>query len=218
MNVDFPESLKQLVIKHQQILKQSLIGVLAITAITALYFLSKNHQDQLQASLAASEKVIDVDAFPITVPTIKYGFAIDTFQVIENTIQSGEFLGDLLQKYQMDYQSIEQLVANSKDVFDVKHLRVGKPYTILTKDTTARADYFIYEPSVYEYIVFQLKDDLKVERVERPVTSEVRASTGSLESSLWNAIVGQGLSYDLAAKMEDALQWSVDFPSSSKRR
>jgi murein DD-endopeptidase MepM/ murein hydrolase activator NlpD len=222
MNVDLPESLnklvikgqqqiKKLVVKHQQILKQSLVGLLIITAISSLYFLSRNHQDQLQASLAASEKAIDIDAFPITVPTLKYGFAVDTFQLVENTIQSGQFLGDILQKYKIDYQTIEQLVTNAKDVFDVRQLRVGKPYTILTKDSTASADYFIYEPSVYEYIVFDLKDDLQVERVERTVTSEIRASTGSLESSLWNAIVGQGLSYDLASKMEDALQWSVDF-------
>lgn len=48
-------------------------------------------------------------------------------------------------------------------------------------------------------------------RHEREVATEVKSAAGRLESSLWNAIVGQGLSYDLAAKMEDALQWSVDF-------
>jgi len=209
--VDFPESLKKFVKKYQSSLKTGLIGLSIFTAGAAIYFFSQHYSSQLQASLVSAEKKIEISSFPVTIPTLKYGFAIDTFQVYESEIKNGQFLADLLMQYNLDYPSVEKLVANSKEVFDVKHLRVGKPYTILTKDKTATADYFIYEPSVYEYVVFHLKDDFKVEKVERPITTEVRSAAGSLESSLWNAIVGQGLSYDLADKMEDALQWSVDF-------
>ncbi|HQU58195.1 MAG: peptidoglycan DD-metalloendopeptidase family protein [Phaeodactylibacter sp.] len=176
-----------------------------------LYYFSSGLKQQLQASLVASERPAELGAFPITVPTIKYGFAIDTFQVFEKTIQSGQFLGDILIQQNMDYPSIEQLVRNASDVFDVRQFRVGNPFTILTKDSTQTADYLIYEPNVYEYIVFHLKGDLKAERIKREVTSEVKSAAGALETSLWNAIVGQGLSYDLADKMEDALQWSIDF-------
>ena len=175
---------------------------------TLLFLFTK--QQNLQTSIASAEKV-ELSSFPITIPTIKYGFAIDTFQVVEDEIKSNQFLGDILSKYGVDYVSIEQLVQNAKPVFDIRHIRVGKPYMILAKDTTQRADYFIYEPSVYEYYVFHLKDDLKVEHVERPVTTEIQTMDGTINASLWQTMVDNGVSYELTAKMEDALQWSVDF-------
>ncbi|GJM32281.1 MAG: peptidase M23 [Saprospiraceae bacterium] len=157
------------------------------------------------------EENIELSSFPVTIPTIKYGFAIDTFLLQHGEIQNGQVLGDLLMSYNLDYPSIDQVVQNAKKVFDVRHIRVGKPFTILTRDSTQTADYFIYEPSVYEYIVFHLKDDFKVERIERPVTSELSTAAGVVESSLWKAMTSNGLSYELTDKMEDALQWSVDF-------
>lgn len=154
----------------------------------------------------------ELHALPITVPTERYGFAIDTFQVFENQIQNGTFLGDILLKYNLDYPSIEKLVQNARNVFDVRHFRAGKPYTVLTKDSTQRADYFIYEPNAYEYIVFHLQD-LKVEKVERQIDTEVHTASGRIPEggSLWKTMSQQGLSAMLADRMEDALQWSLDF-------
>ncbi|MBK7407529.1 MAG: peptidoglycan DD-metalloendopeptidase family protein [Saprospirales bacterium] len=154
---------------------------------------------------------IPLGAFPITVPTIKYGFAIDTFQVTEGVIEPNRVFSDLLTPHGVDYPTIDKIVANANGIFDMRKLLSGKPYMILAKDEANGADYFIYEPNVYEYIVFHLKDDYKVVRTERPVQKEIRTADGVLESSLWQTMVDNGLSYELTAKMEDALQWSIDF-------
>jgi murein DD-endopeptidase MepM/ murein hydrolase activator NlpD len=180
---------------------------------TAIYFISQQFtaKSSMRASLVAADKDKSLSSFPLTIPTIKYGFAIDTFQLSEATIQQGAVLGDILSDQGIDYPSIERLVANAKDVFDVRHFRVGKPYTLLSEPETGKAEYLVYEPNVYEYVVFELKDDFTVERNERPVEVKQGVMAGQMESSLWNAIVGQGESYELAAAMEDALQWSIDF-------
>lgn len=156
-------------------------------------------------------KNIKLGAFPVDIPTVKYGFALDTFNVTEGKIESGTFLGDILHAQKMDFQSIDQLVKNAADVFDVRKFREDRPYTILSRDTSQTADYFIYEPSVFEYIVFHLKGDLKVERIEREVITETKTAAGLLESTLWQAMTDNGMSFELADKMEDALQWSIDF-------
>ena len=190
-----------------------ILTILAIFGFAFGFYLSKNTKNapQMQAALSASEKV-QLSAFPIVVPTIKYGFAIDTFQLVrEDTIQNGQFLGTILNNQKMDYLAIEQLEKNAKSVFDVRQLRVNKPYAIFSRDTSKTADYFVYEPSVYEYIIFHLQGDLQVEKVVRPITTEVKAAAGIIESSLWNALTDNGMSFELAAKMEDALQWSIDF-------
>jgi len=173
------------------------------------YFLllQNNQKEQLQAKLNAN---ISLDCFPIVAPTIKYGFALDTFQVTEGKIASGTFFGDILHKHHIEYQAIEQIVANTKDIFDVGRLGIDKNYMVLAKDSTQAADFFIYEPSVYEYIVFDLKNQT-AELKKREIDVKERASAGVIESSLWNAMVDNGMSFDLAARMEDALQWSLDF-------
>lgn len=168
-------------------------------------------QSKAQSSLAAAVPEVDLGEFPIVEPTLKYGFALDTFVSIEAMIQPNEFLGDILGRYHVDYAAVDQLAQNSKEVFDIRNLRAGKPYMILTKDTSLRADYFIYEPSVYEYYVFDLKNELQVEHVKRPIEKRIQTAGGSIQSSLWQTMVDNDLSFELASKMEDALQWSIDF-------
>ncbi|MCI4647366.1 peptidoglycan DD-metalloendopeptidase family protein [Phaeodactylibacter sp.] len=211
--MDLPESINHFYRQHKRTIHISALSVAVLLAGTAIFYAATqlNSKKGLRASLSSAEAPVELSAFPTIVPTMKYGFAIDTLQLQENTIQSGQFLADILLGQQLDYPSIEKLVANMEDVFDVRHLRVGKPYTILSKPGTEQPLYMVYEPNDYEYVVFELSGDYKVERKERIVETQQGSVAGKLESSLWNAIVGQGLSYELAAKMEGALQWSIDF-------
>ena len=186
----------------------SLVAALLIAFGIGSYFLLE-HQNKkaLQANLHPTE---DLNCFPIVEPTRKYGLVLDTFQITEGEIESGMFFGDLLQDHKLTYANIESIVQATKEEFDAGKLRVGKKYTILTSDTAQAADYFVYEPSVYEYIIIDLKEQV-AEVVERPITTNQKTSAGIIESSLWNAMVGNGMSFELAARMEDALQWSLDF-------
>ena len=207
--IQLKKELKKLTTR-QNIILTSIIGTLALIVGIAFYF-SPSLKNNLSASAHQSSEKVDLGAFPLTVPNLKYGFALDTFQVIENEVKNGEFLADILSRNHLDYPSIDQLVKNAEGIFDFRHFRVGKAYTILTKDSTKRANYLVYEPSVYEYIVFNLGEDLSVKKVERDIISQRRVSAGVIESSLWNAMVNNGMSFELTAHMEDALQWSIDF-------
>lgn len=156
------------------------------------------------------DESIDIGAFEIVTPTVKYGFVLDTFQVIQSKIKANQFLSDLLLQYKVDYADIEKLVQNTKDQFDVRNFKVGNPYMILNADTSTAADYFIYEPSVYNYLVYDLKNHT-LTKVEKEVTTEIETAAGIIESSLWQTMVENDLSIELTAKMEDALAWSIDF-------
>lgn len=185
-----------------------ILGFMAVM----LMFSTQKPTTSMQAKASIKKVKGKLSSFPIPVPTLKYGFAVDTFQLAkEGTIQSGQFLGDILNNAGLNFTSIEKLVTNAKDVFDVRQFRVGKDYLILSKDTTQGPDFFIYEPNAYSYIIFDLKKDMQVKKVERPISTQVSMASGEIESSLWNAMTDNGLSYELTAKMEDALQWSIDF-------
>ncbi len=205
------EAITRLFRKHKKsFLSLGIFGITAAILSLILYF-SPSETRKLQASLFPPEEV-DIQSFPIVEPTLRFGFALDTFQVVEGKIGPGDYLGSLLPKYGVDYVDVDQLVKNAKGVFNVKSLQYGKPYTILTRDSTQeQADYFIYQPNVYEYVVFHLKDDLRVERFRKEVVSELKTAAVLIESNLWNAMVDSGLGYEIADKMEDALQWSISF-------
>jgi murein DD-endopeptidase MepM/ murein hydrolase activator NlpD len=64
---------------------------------------------------------------------------------------------------------------------------------------------------VYRYLRLDLQNTGRDEYVAMPVTIRESLAAGEIESSLWNAMVGAGHSFALTDKMEDALQWSVDF-------
>lgn len=197
--------------KQRKLNKSSLLLIFALSIFTiaaSVLIFQLQAQEKIKASVVDTK--VEINSFPAVVPTIRYGFALDTFHVKEDTIRSGEYLGTILAKNKMPYTDIDALVKNSKDVFNVSSLRVNRPYLILNKDTTTAADYFIYEPSVYSYYVFDLKN-LQVEKVERPITYESKSITGVIESSLWSAMADADASPALFAKMEDALQWSIDF-------
>ena len=163
------------------------------------------------ASLGGSFKKTNLSAFPIIVPNVKYGFALDTFHVTKDTIQEGQFLAELLLPHKVDYQKIDQLARNVQDTFSVTKLRAYKEYTILSRDTAQGADYFIYEPNVYSYVIYDLKDSLDAKMIYHPITTTVKEAAGSIESSLWLTMQSYGFPTDLIDKMEGVLQWSLDF-------
>lgn len=173
--------------------------------LISLGFYSQNQE------AARPQKGFELSSFPVTVPTMAWGFAIDTLQVDQSNIGEGQSLSDLLLAAGCSNDQMQQLIINARDVFDLRSMRAGKPLIKLSKDSTQAIDYLIYEPSAYSYIVFELKDDQSVWETKRDVITKVVTAAGIIEGSLWNAMIDRGYSYELTAKMEDALQWSVDF-------
>ncbi len=214
--MDLKESLNQLKRQFGRFARTKIatIGLIGLSAVAFGAFLYRNADasSTLRASLTnTTVENVALGAFPIKVPTLRYGFAIDTFQVKDGKIANGQVLSDLLLAQQVDYAAAQKIIANAKDVFKVSELRAGNPYTVLQREDADRPDYLIYEPNIYEYLIFHLQDDLKVERIKRPVSTEIKAAAGEIKSSLWQAMTDGGMSFELADKMEDALQWAVDF-------
>ena len=163
-----------------------------------------------KSRIGSKAQLQQLASFPIPQPTIQYGFMLDTFQVSRDTIQNNEFLADILLRHKVPFSDIDELARATKDSFDVRGLRADRPYTVLATDTSKAAQYFIYEPSVFSYVIFDLQNKT-ANKIERPVSTTVKSGAGIIQSSLWNAMTDNGMSFELAASMEDALAWSIDF-------
>jgi len=97
------------------------------------------------------------------IPEIVYefGYNASDFHIIKDTIRKNETLGIILDRHHVAYPTINSIVQSVKDSFDLKKLKVGKPYTILSKkDTTQQAQVFIYQPNQVDYSIIDFKDSI----------------------------------------------------------
>lgn len=209
--------------KRNTIIFSTILMILMATG-AVIYF---NRSEIADASNLASSAAIEpsddsTSLFEMEVtlqsPTIKYGFILDNYEVTHSTIKKNEVLSTILARHQVAYPTIDRLVSTSKDVYDVRKLNVGKSYTILSpkaankgKEAGAAAQYFIYEPDVFKYVIYNLQDTTSATVVYRAVDTLVQASSGIVHSNLWNAMMDNQLDYELAVRMEDALGYMIDF-------
>jgi murein DD-endopeptidase MepM/ murein hydrolase activator NlpD len=143
---------------------------------------------------------------------LKYGIPIDDFTEIKDKVKRGQSLSAILDKYGIFPNKVYEIVQKSKNVFNVKKIKKGNAYSVLmSKDSIPKPEFFIYEKSQAEYIVFDLQDTISVYKGERPTITESKSITGTIESSLWNALVGNGATPLLSDELSYIYQWTIDF-------
>ncbi len=157
------------------------------------------------------EEVVKVA--PVVVPKkIEYGFDFGDYIVHRDTIRKDESFGEILLAHNIGYSTIHKIAENFKDTFDVRRIRVGKPYTILkSKDSLATAEVFVYENNVVDYTIVELTDSLKVYKKKKPITFVEREVSGIINSSLSQTILDQGIDYNVTNNMSDIYAWTIDF-------
>ncbi|MDO6471231.1 peptidoglycan DD-metalloendopeptidase family protein [Maribacter sp. 1_MG-2023] len=176
--------------------------LLALTVIA-----SCKDADNQKNDVAQNVKVVEV-------PKVneRFGFNLDEFNVKLDTIKYGDSFGELMQKNKVDYPKVLAISENFKDSFDVRKIRVGKPYTILqSKDTTAQAQVFIYENDPINYTVVDLRDSVNVYKDKNKVKFVQREVSGVIESSLSEAILEQGVDYNVTHNLANVYAWTIDF-------
>ncbi len=164
----------------------------------------------LSASKSSVETPEPLSALPILEKREKFGLNLNHYLVEEGNVASGRNLSDLLLPLGVSYQDLNSMLSSGRDVFNARSLRAGKRYTVLYGGDISTADYFIYEPNAFEYVLFDL-GALDICLMERDLERITRTAHGTITSSLWKTMIDQDLDYELAAKMEDALAWSVSF-------
>lgn len=142
----------------------------------------------------------------------EYGFDTSKYLIDKRVIRQNEFLADILVRNGLAYGTVDQLIQNGRTVFDPRKIRVGNHYAFISsKDSAQTEQYFVYQESALDYIVYQLKDSLQVVRRQKEKKVVQQLSEGVIESSLWNSMVGQGLNPMLAVQLSDIYPWTIDF-------
>jgi len=145
-------------------------------------------------------------------PIMKYGMRINGMEVREGYVKRNQLFSELLEGCFIAPQVEQQLQLLPRSVFDFRKIASAKKYTLILKnDSVSSAVAFVYEPSPVEYVVFHLKDSLKVETFQREVKMEEKTVSGTITASLYETIEGLNISHELTNKFVDVFGWQVDF-------
>lgn len=194
--------------------KPSLVhpGILVLLLFVLTVTACKNRQQQ--AIPPSSDTLAKATPAAPAVAQRKFGLSVDSFTVIEKTIERNEFLANILELYQVEEPAIALLAAKSKKVFDIRNIRAGNQYTVFcTKDSLQKAQYFVYQPNAIDYVVYDLRDSISIYTGKREVTTRSLTASGKIEGSLYETFKKAGADPGLAMKLADIYAWSIDFYS-----
>jgi murein DD-endopeptidase MepM/ murein hydrolase activator NlpD len=143
---------------------------------------------------------------------IRFGFNLNDFKVKTDTVKRGDSFGQLMLENKVEYPKIAKISQDYKDTFDVRRIRVGKPYMILqSKDTSETAQVFIYENDAINYTVVDFRDSAVAYRNRKAVKYVQREASGVIETSLSEAILDQGIDYNVTNNLSEIYAWTIDF-------
>jgi len=142
-----------------------------------------------------------------------FGFKFSDFNVVQDSVKSGDTFGSILQKQNIGDKKVFDIVAQVKDTFDVRSIRIHKPYTLLrSKNKTNTLSVFIYQPDALHYYVIDLRDSIaKASKKTKPLTLKRRTIGGVLKGSLSETLDAAKVEGSLASKISKIFAWSIDF-------
>jgi len=158
------------------------------------------------------QAVTEVKTKKIPVIEKQYGFVLNDFEVVRDTVRSGDSFGYIMDQNGVGHGKVFEVSDKVKDTFNPARITAGKKYMILkAKDSARTPQYFIYENDKINYTVVSIGDSIYAEKKKRPVTVKQREVSGVITSSLSEAMQAQGLSNLLVYELSNIYQWSIDF-------
>ena len=175
------------------------MGLISITSC-------KNDVNQNTIQESDLVHIEEVDKF-------EFGFKLNDYIVIRDTIKRGDSFGEILERNKIGYPKIFQIAEKAKDTFDIRKLQAGKPYTLLcSKDSLQLPQCFIYQRSREEYVVIDFQDSITQAYIKRkPIKYVEKEASGVITSTISEALDEQGISMVLAYNMSDIYAWTIDF-------
>jgi murein DD-endopeptidase MepM/ murein hydrolase activator NlpD len=146
----------------------------------------------------------------------KYGYDESKYLFEEKKVGKGDTFGDILEGQGIDYPEIYKAIEKTKNDVDFRKLKIGKPYTLIyTKDSIRKLKAFVYQPSIEEYSLIQLRDSIYAYKDKKERTYKDLSASGTVYNSLYENLGEQGLEpkiyVDLTNRLADIYAWTIDF-------
>ncbi len=154
----------------------------------------------------------EIQTEPIPEIVEEFGYILNDFNVIRDTIRPGDTFGGILDANGVSNADILHVATQFRDSFDVRRIVVGKPYILLnSKDSVNKTQVFIYQKNKVDFAVVDFRDSLTVYTDERPVTMVEKTASGIISSSLSQTMEDNNLSPAMTDRLANIFAWTVNF-------
>ena len=163
-------------------------------------------EEKKDSSPVVEKKVVPKDIY-------EFGYKLNDYKVIKDTIKRGESFGIILDRHHVFYPKINKIARKIKDTFDVRRVREGKPYMILAKkDSTEKAEVFIYKDSKSIATIVDFADStITAYKYRKPIKVVEKEVAGVIYSSLSQSMDSLHLNPNLTYDVADIYAWTLDF-------
>jgi murein DD-endopeptidase MepM/ murein hydrolase activator NlpD len=186
------------------------LKVLILFSLIILLYSCKNSVRETPMTVSGLPDSTTVSKPDTTV--FMYGIPSDSFTLLTGRIKRNGFLSQILLEHGITMEEIDKVLKNSIAVFDVRKIRSGNNYTLFCKkDSTARADYLVYEHDPTTCYVFSFNDSLNITPYRKEIKRVIRYASATIETSLWDAMLAEGMQPSLVSGLSDIFAWSIDF-------
>ncbi len=148
---------------------------------------------------------------PAPPPTDRFGMQAARYTVETGRVGRAETFSDLLAEYGVEYRTILALADAAKPAFDVQDLRAGRPYRVYVNPWLQRPQYVVYQASAARYVVFDVQRPEQSRTATRPVERTWETVSGTVDGSLYEALVENGGHPLLALRLSEVFAWQIDF-------
>ena len=185
------------------------LGLLSLTLLTA-------------CGGGKKEKEVEpIEVVEIPEPVIEYGFVLDSFTVVRDTVQPGWTMSHMFQGYGLSQYDINVSADKAADsLVGLRYIKEGTPFIMLCQpeDSLWNVQYCIYPKNQVEYIVFDFtQDSIIVEKREKPSEITERMISGEIiqNSNLTFALDQQlqdiNMTGEMAEYIAGVFAWTIDF-------
>ena len=168
----------------------------------------------------AINKTIKKDSSKTSTLNTEYGFDLELFQVKRDTVKANWTMSHMFAPYgisQLDINIASEKAADS--LVGLKYVKEGTPFIILSAlgDTSQNAEYIIYPQNIVDFVVFDFRDSVRVEKRSKPNEVKEQILSGEIiqNSNLTFALDQQlkdiNMTGELAEYMAGVFAWSIDF-------
>ena len=169
--------------------------------LISIFLISCSKAEKKEVQKKVEEKIIT-----------EFGYTLNNYNVKKSKVKNGDSFGSILERNNLYYPQIYNIVQKVKKVYDIRKINIGKPYTILSsKDSLNTPQVFIYQPNKIDYVVVSLTDSLWAEKKSKAVKIKEFEAEGIITSSLSETMEKQKLSPLLSNELSEIYAWTIDF-------
>jgi len=117
-----------------------------------------------------------------------------------------------LESFNLLNVDVSEIAEQSKSIFNVRKIRAGKRYHLFTDDDSLNTiQYLVYEKDKVSFVVYDLYDSINIYSGKKEVKIVKETKSAVIKSSLYEALLENDASIELAIELSKIFAWQIDF-------